>query len=340
MRILVLGGTHFVGRALVETFLAHGDEVTTLTSGASGPPLDGARATYADRRDPAALRDALRNDLGHDLGHDEWDAVVDTWSGAPAVVRAAVEALRGRAGHWTYVSSRSVYADPLVPGTDEDAPLVDGDPASTEEGPYPVVKRGSELAALAHDGPVLLARAGLVLGPWENVGRLPFWLDRCARGGRVPAPGPRDLPIQYVDARDLASFVRRGAEAAVAGAFNVVTPAGHATMGDLLEACVSTTGSRAELVWLTPGQVAESGVEPWTELPVWLPPGHEAAGLHDCDVSRARAAGLEVRPLAETVADTWEWVRRDGMPSGTARGGQGFDAKGEARLWAAYERRG
>lgn len=330
MRILVLGGTHFVGRALVETFLAHGDDVTTLTSGASGPPLDGARATYADRRDPAAVRDAL--------GEGEWDAVVDTWSLAPAVVRTAVDVLRGRVGHCTYVSSRSVYADPLVPGSDEDAPLAEGDPASTEDGPYPAAKRGGELAALEHDGPVLLARAGLVLGPWEDVGRLPFWLDRCARGGRLPAPGPRDLPIQYVDARDLAAFVRRSAEAGAAGAFNVVAPPGHATMGDLLEACVSTTGNAAELVWLTPEQVAESGVGPWTELPVWLPPGHESAGLHDCDVSRALAAGLEVRPLADTVADTWQWVRRDGMPRGAARGGRGFDAAGEARLWAAYER--
>lgn len=330
MRILVLGGTHFVGRALVETFLGHGDEVTTLTSGASGPPSAGARATYADRREPAAVRAAL--------GDGDWDAVVDTWSLAPSVVRTAVEALRGRVGHWTYVSSRSVYADPLVPGSDEDAPVVEGSPASTDDGPYPQAKRGGELAALDHDGPVLLARAGLVLGPWENVGRLPFWLDRLARGGRVPAPGPPNLPVQYADARDLAAFVRRGAAASTAGAFNVVSPRGHATMGALLDACVEVTGGAAELAWLTPDEVAEAGVEPWTELPVWLPPGHEAAGLHDCDVSRALAAGYRARPLAETAADTWAWMQREGRPAGTARGGQGFDDAAEARLWAAYRR--
>jgi len=328
MRILVLGGTHFVGRALVEAFLAHGDDVTTLTSGASGPPATGARATYADRRDPVALRTAL--------GEDDWDAVVDTWSGAPSVVGTAVAALRGRVGHWSYVSSRSVYADPLVPGADEDAPVVAADPAAGDEAAYPEAKRGGELAALEHDGPVLLARAGLVLGPWENVGRLPFWLARTARGGRVPAPGPRDLPIQYVDARDLAAFVRHGAAHGTAGAFNVVTPPGHATMGDLLEACVHATGSGAELVWLSPDEVARAEVAPWTELPVWLPPGHEAAGLHDCDVSRALAAGLEVRPLGETVDDTWAWIRREGVPAGTSRGGQGYDEAAEARLWAAH----
>lgn len=328
MRILVLGGTHFVGRALVETFLAHGDDVTTLTSGASGPPQEGARATYADRRDPAALRVALAD--------GEWDAVVDTWSQGPTAVRTAVQALRGRAGHWTYVSSRSVYADPLLPGIDEEAPVVDGDPEAGDDVIYPHAKRGGELAALEADAPVLLARAGLVLGPWEDVGRLPFWLDRCARGGPVPAPGPRDLPLQYVDARDLADLVRRAAGTGAAGPVNVVSPRGHATMGSLLDACVEATGGVAEPVWLDPRTVAAAGVEPWTELPVWLPPDHEYAALHDGDVSRALALGLANRPVEQTVADTWEWVRTEGMPGGSARGRQGMDDAAERRLWEAH----
>lgn len=323
MRLLVLGGTHFVGRAVVEEALRAGDEVTTLTSGASGPPVAGAQARHADRRDPAALRGALAD--------DGWDAVVDTWSGAPRHVATAVDELRGRAGHWTYVSSRSVYRSPVVPGANESAPVVEGDPDSLDER-YPTAKRGGELAALRHDAPVLLARAGLVLGPYENVGRLPFWLDRVARGGRVPVPGPAGLPIQLLDARDLAAWVRRCALGATAGTFNVVSPVGQVTMGDVLVACLEATSSDADLVWLTPRQVAQAGVEPWTELPLWLPPGHEAAGLHDCDVSAALAAGFTSRPVQETVGDTWAWLQREGMPSGTARGGQGYDEEAARRL--------
>ena len=158
MRVLVLGGTHFVGRAVVETLLAAGDEVTTLTSGRSGPPPDGARARYADRRDPDALAAAL--------SEGTWDGVVDTWAGAPVVVRYAVATLRGRVGHWCQISSRSVYQWPQPMGCDETAPLVHGDAGSAEEEDYAAAKRGGELAALGHDGPVLLARAGLVLGPY------------------------------------------------------------------------------------------------------------------------------------------------------------------------------
>ncbi len=324
MRLLVLGGTHFVGRALVEGALRAGDEVTTLTSGASGPPAAGAQPRHADRRDPVALRAALAD--------DEWDAVVDTWSGAPRHVLTAMDALRGRAGHWTYVSSRSVYRPPVVPGADESAPVVEGDPASVEDEDYAAAKRGGELAALRHDAPVLLARAGLVLGPYENVGRLPFWLDRVARGGRVPVPGPPTLPIQLLDARDLAAWVRRCVVTATAGTFNVVSPVGQVTMGDVLTACLDVTRSDAELVWLTPRQVERAGVEPWTELPLWLPPGHEAAGLHAGDVSAAVAAGFTSRPVQETVADTWAWLQREGMPAGTARGGQGYGVDAARRL--------
>lgn len=322
----MLGGTHFVGRAVVAQLLAAGDEVTTLTSGASGPPAAGALPRYADRRDPAALRAAL--------GGDEWDAVIDTWSGAPVHVRTAVETLRGRADHWSYVSSRSVYRSPVPMGADESARVVDGDPASGGDF-YPTAKRGGELAALTYDAPVLIARAGLILGPHENVGRLPFWLDRLARGGRVPVPGPPDLPIQLLDARDLAQWLRRCIAARTAGVFNVVSPPGLVSMRDVIAACVAVTGSDADLVWLTPAQVEQAGVEPWTQLPLWLPPGHESAGLHDCDVSAALAAGFTTRQVLETVRDTWAWIQREGMPGGTARGGQGYDAEAEQRLLAA-----
>jgi nucleoside-diphosphate-sugar epimerase len=329
MRVLVLGGTHHVGRAVVEAALARGDEVTTLTRGVSGHAVSGAEARHADRRDPAALEAAL--------GTDTWDAVVDTWSHEPTAVRDAARLLDGRVPHYTYVSSRSVYVWPMTSGSDESAPVVEGDPDSTDAEDYAAAKRGAEVALGSFAGDVLLARAGLVLGPYEVVGRLPWWLDRIAAGGRVPAPGPRDRPLQYVDARDLALWVLDAGRRGVSGAFNTVSRPGHTTIGALLDRCVAVTGSSAELVWLTPEAIEAAEVSGWTDLPVWVPPTGELAGLHDCDVSAAHEAGLLCRPMEETVADTWAWLQREGTPTPpTGRAGSiGLTADQERRLLGA-----
>lgn len=332
MRVLVLGGTHHVGRAVVEAALRRGDRVTTVTRGVSGHAVQGADARHADRRDPAALADALATDT--------WDAVVDTWSFEPAVVRDSARLLDGRAAHYTYISSRSVYQWPIAPGSDESAPVVDADPDSVDAADYAAAKRGGEIAVTREfDGGVLLARAGLVLGPYEMVGRLPWWLERLAAGGPVPAPGPRDRPLQYVDARDLAEWCLDAGRAGTQGAFNAVSRPGHTTIGALLDQCVAVTGGRAELVWLTPEQVDAAGVEGWTSLPIWVPPTGELAGLHDCDVSAAESAGLRCRPMADTVADTWAWLQQEGRPTPpTARAGEiGLSPDQEERLLASAD---
>ena len=330
MRLLVLGGTHHVGRAFVETALARGDEVTTVNRGLSGPDTTGVEIRHADRLEAGSLAEAL--------GDDDWDLVVDTWSHAPVVVQEAARLLSGRAASYCYISSRSVYSWPLEVGSDESAPVVDGDPSSTEADDYAAAKRGGELAVLSEfDGDVTLARAGLILGPYEIVGRMPFWLNRIAAaapGGRVPAPGPPDRPLQLVDCRDIAEWVLGSRPV---GTFNTVSRPGHATMGQVLDACNDVTGAQADLVWLTPETIEAAGVAPWTELPIWLPPTGEYAGLHDCDVSAALAAGLSCRPIEQTVADTWAWLQREGMPERPAnRGGAPMDAAAEARLWAAH----
>ena len=326
MRVLVLGGTHHVGRAVVETALDRGHQVVTLNRGLTGVTTPGVETRHADRMDREAVAAAL--------GDDEFDAVVDTWSFAPVAVRDAARLLSGRAGHYTYISSRSVYTWPMAPGAEESAPVAEGSPDSTDAADYQAAKRGGELAVLQEfDGPVLLARAGLILGPYENVGRLPFWLNRIAAGGRVPAPGPPDRPLQLIDARDIARWVL---DHRPVGTFNTVSRPGHTTIGELLEECRRVTGSDAELVWLSPETIEAAGVEPWTELPIWVPPTGELAGLHDCDVSAAYAAGLTCRPIAETVADTWAWLQREGTPDpATTRAGTGMDAAAEQRLWEA-----
>lgn len=312
MRLLVLGGTHHVGRAVVEAALARGDAVTTVTRGVSGPPAAGADARHADRSDAAALAGAL--------GGGEWDAVIDTWAGPPAVVWSAARLLADRAGHYGYVSSRSVYRWPIPPGLDERAPLVAGDPRSAHDGDYAAAKRGGELAAeAAFSGPVLLARAGLILGPYERVGRLPWWLNRLRRGGDVLAPGPAERPLQYIDGRDLAGWLLTAADRGLGGPYNVCSRPGHATMGSLLASARQVTGSTARLVWASPDAIAAAGIAPWTDLPIWVPPTGEYAGLHAGDVSAAYAAGLSCRPVAETVADTWRWLRAEGQPAAPDR---------------------
>jgi 2'-hydroxyisoflavone reductase len=329
MRLLVLGGTHHLGRAVVETALARGDEVTTLNRGVSRAPAAGVEPLVADRTDTDALRAAL--------GGRKWDAVVDTWSGAPRAVRDAARLLSGRAGHYTYVSSRSVYRHPVPRGADETAPLVEGDPGADDDEDYAAAKRGGELAALdAFGDRALLARAGLILGPYEIAGRMPWWLRRIERGGPVLAPGRPGRPLQYVDARDLAGWLLAAADRGLAGAFNTVGESGYTTMGELLETAVHVTGSDAELVWVPAEAIAEAGISPWIELPIWLPEDEEYGGLHDGDVSAAIAEGLTCRPVRETISDTWAWLRAEGDPEPSAdRPAPGLDPDKESSVLRA-----
>ncbi|WP_205614262.1 NAD-dependent epimerase/dehydratase family protein [Streptomyces dangxiongensis] len=331
MRLLVLGGTEFVGRAVVEAALGRGWEVTVLNRGRHPAP-PGVRALTGDRTAADGLA-ALAADGGG------WDAVVDTWPGAPRAVDAAARLLRGRAGRYVYVSSRSVYAWPRPRGGTEDAPLVEGAAADAEATDYARDKRGGELAAVGAFGTAgsLLVRAGLILGPYENIGRLPWWLTRVARGGPVLAPGPRGLPIQYVDARDLADWLLGGVERELSGPYNLASPLGHTTTDELLQACLRVTGADAELRWTDPDVILGAGIEPWTELPVWVPPDSELhVAVYGADVSRALATGLVCRPAAETVADTWRWLTETGgtAPLRPDRPPTGLDPRVEARLLA------
>jgi nucleoside-diphosphate-sugar epimerase len=310
---------------VVETALGRGDEVTTLNRGLSRAAAPGVEALVADRTDPGALRRAVAD--------REWDAVIDTWSGAARVVRDSAGLLTGRAGHYGYVSSRSVYAWPIPWGADEHAPVVDGGPDDGGDEDYAAAKRGGELAALEAFGDrALLARAGLILGPYENVGRMPWWLRRIERGGPVLAP-ERARPLQYIDARDLAQWMLSAAERGLGGAFNTVSRPGHCTMGSLLATAVRVTRSDAELVWVSPSVIEEAGISPWIELPIWLPQDEEYGGMHDADVSAAYAAGLTCRPMPETVADTWAWLQAEGGPAPRPdRPRLGLDAAKEQRV--------
>lgn len=304
MRLLVLGGTRFVGRAVVAEALHRGWTVTAIHRGLTGRLPEGMDARYADRSDPSALAAAL--------GDDQWDVVVDTWSGAPRVATLAARMLRGRVDRYGYISSASVYA----PGQSdaESSPVVAGDPGASD-GDYAAIKRGSELGILASFPDALIARPGLILGPGEDIGRLPWWLDRAAARGRIVAPGEPDRPLQYVDVRDLASWLLNALTNGRTGAVDVISRSGHATTKSLLQACLDATGSTGELVWISEEKLAAAGVEPWTQLPCWVPTTGEFAGFLEADTSLAARTGLSCRPVEQTVADTWAWLQREGFPA-------------------------
>jgi 2'-hydroxyisoflavone reductase len=297
MRILVLGGTVFLGRHVAAEALARGHELTLFTRGVHGADLF-----------PEAER--LTGDRAGDLsalGRGEWDAVIDTSGYEPEHVGRAAELLADRAGHYVFVSSCNVYpAWPEAP-VDEDSPVWETDAA--EYGPR---KAASERAIeAAMPGRMATVRAGLICGPHDNVFRLPWWVRRIAAGGRVPAPGDPDRFVQLVDARDLAAFMLDLGEQRVPGAFNGTAPVGATTMGEALAAAVNATGSGAELAWIPDERLQAADVEPWVELPLWIPAAG-FPGTWEIGTERAQAAGLRCRPVAETVADVWAWLRDGG----------------------------
>ncbi|GAA0944826.1 NAD-dependent epimerase/dehydratase family protein [Nonomuraea longicatena] len=300
MRMLILGGTWFLGRALAELAVGRGHEVTTFNRGRSGGDVAGVVAVRGDRGRWADLVRLVRG--------GPWDAVVDTSGMVPGVVRASASVLSRVAEFYVYVSTVNVYrgwpTDPLDDGSEVRAgggrPL--GENAADR---YGREKAGCEVAVgTAFPGRSAVLRPSVMIGPREYAGRVPWWLRRVAGGGRVLAPGVPGWGIQPVDVRDVAEFALKVAERRLGGSFNVAAPIGSATFGDLLEACRRVTGGSAALEWVADEFLVRHGVREWVELPLWRP----HAGTWRLETARARAAGLRCRPLFETVCDTWEWL--------------------------------
>jgi 2'-hydroxyisoflavone reductase len=302
MKLLVLGGTLFVGRHVVEAALARGHDVTILNRGRTDP---GDWPALARVERLVGDRDA---DLSALHGR-AFDAVVDCTGFNAAQMQRLADALApadaaASRPHVVYLSSISAYAA-FPPGRDfdEDAPLASG------SGTYGADKaRAEETIAAACPGRVALVRPGLVVGPFDPTGRFTYWPGRVAAGGRVLSPGPPDREVHVIDARDLAAWCVRLAEARTAGTFNAVGP--WIAMGELLARCRAVTGSDAVFDWRTDAALLAAGVAPWTGLPLWLPAEDpDFGGMMRARNDRAIAAGLAPRPIDETIADTLAWAR-------------------------------
>ncbi|WP_428950932.1 NAD-dependent epimerase/dehydratase family protein [Streptomyces sp. cg35] len=332
MRILLLGGTWFLGRAVVRQALDLGYDVTTFNRGRSAPDLPGTTAVHGDRTSTADLKRLTRS--------GPWDLVVDTSASemAPRQVLDAARILAPVATHYAYVSTVNAYTGwPNEPLT-EDSPTYDA-PADADRDygagdgttvHYGKQKAGCEKAVRSafDERRVTILRPGVILGPGEYVGRLPWWLRRCERGGTILAPGDRDKMIQPIDVRDVAAF----ALTAPPGTYNLAAPQGRYTMDDFLTYCLTVTGDRGRLVWAPDEVLAAHGVKEWTELPLW----RTSPGTWAVDTQRARGAFLRTRPLSETVADTWTWMQQGEGPVKHPRWDQhGIDPAKEQAILAA-----
>ncbi|MDJ0466636.1 NAD-dependent epimerase/dehydratase family protein [Streptomyces sp. H27-C3] len=336
MRILVMGGTWFLGKAIVEEALRRGWDVTAFNRGRSDA-VDGVETVQGDRTSP--------DDLKRLATYGPWDAVIDTSSSEfpPRDVLLAAETLRLAASRWVHVSTVSVYQGwPHHPLT-EDSPLLECPPdddgafghTGSDGSPtkYGFQKAGGEAAVRAAFGEdAIFLRPGVILGPGEYVGRLPWWLARAERGGSVLVPAPAEQMIQPVDLRDVAAFAVDQAASDLSGrAFNVAHPEGI-SWGEFMGSCLDVTQSAGRPVWADAATLVEHGVKQWTELPLW----RTHAGVWSVDATRAVGAGLRCRPFVETIADTWAWMQSGGRPVEHPRWAEhGLAPEKEARVLSA-----
>jgi 2'-hydroxyisoflavone reductase len=324
VRLLVLGGTKFLGRAVVECALARGHSLTLFYRGHTNPELFPEAETLRGDRDGEL--DLLRRRT--------WDAVVDPSGYVPRVVQRSAQLLDDAVGHYVFISSVSVYADFSGP-LREDNPLAQLDPEHSPEelrddyANYGALKALCEqVVADVFPDRHTSVRAGLMAGPHDPTGRFTYWPHRLARGGDVVAPAPPERAVQFIDVRDLGAWTVDLCEDRRSGTFNATHPG--VPWGELIDSCARVVDGAARIVWLPDDFLAEQGVGEWMELPLWIRDS-QWRGLHEADVSRALGAGLRFRPLDDTVRGAFEHAE--------LATGAGPAAEREADLLQAWRKR-
>lgn len=306
MRILVIGGTQFVGKHFVMAAVERGHAVTLFNRGSKPAPEGVEEEIVGDRN----------TDLAR-LGDASWDAVVDTSAYFPRQVRELATLLEPRVERYLFVSTISVYADPTVLNQDETGELGRIQDDSVEEvtgetyGPLKVSAEEALAKAYPSDRG-LVVRPGIIVGPDDPTDRFTYWPVRVARGGEVLAPQGPSLPLQWIDVRDLASWLVSALERGLAGTYNAVSEAGRFTLGQVLDTSESVSKSGAQVTWVDEEFLSRQSVQPFADLPLWLP--GTLANMWSVDASRALAAGLRIRPVEETVAATLAWHESRGAP--------------------------
>ena len=331
MKILIIGGTRFLGRHLVDSALARGHEVTLFNRGKSNPDL-------------FLNIETILGDREHDLEKltqvgREWDAVIDTSGYVPRIVRLSAQSLEASVKRYVFISSISVYANFSKVGIDENDPVGKIEDESFEEitgESYGPLKALCEKAVQEVFGKnrALIIRPGLIVGPNDPTDRFTYWPVRVARGGDVLVPEKPGVPVQIIDVRDLSDFIIKLIEEDASGIYNATGPDYELTLGTMLEACKQVSNSDARFHWASVEFLNQNNVVAWSDMPVWVPDTEEDAGFSRVDVSKAINAGLKFRPLEETVRDTLEWAKTR-PPDHEWRAG--LNAEREAQVLAALK---
>lgn len=300
-RILILGGTGFLGPQIVEAAQKRGHTLTLFNRGKTHPEL-------------FPNVEKLRGDRDGDLKSlqgKKWDAVVDTSGYVPRIVRDSAVLLKDAVQQYVFISTLSVYGDTSKAGMDESTPVATIPDPTVEKvtgETYGALKALCEQAAeKAMPGRVSVIRPGLIVGPGDPTDRFTYWPVRVARGGEVLAPGSPSDPVQYIDARDLGEWIVEVIEGRTFGVYNAVGPKEELGIGRMLDACNAASGGKATFTWVDAAFLEEEKVAPWSDMPVWVPPVGDGAGFARTSAAKAIAKGLDFRPIDETVKATLDW---------------------------------
>lgn len=332
MRLLILGGTGFLGPHQVQYAQQRGHTVTLFNRGRTNPHLfPGVEKLVGDRNDDLTA-----------LEGREFDAVIDNSANIPRWVRQSCDVLQGNIGSYQYVSSISAYASHDIPNMDETADVGTLDDPTVERvtgQTYGPLKAYSEQAARdAFPDSHIVVRPGLIVGPGDPTGRFTYWPVRIDRGGETIAPGNPTDPVQFIDARDLARFQIKLAEDGATGTYNATGPNHPLSIAELLYGIRAVTTSDVRFTWVDADFLAEHEVYPWSNLPVWVPPTEPMRGFGSVNCQRAIAAGLTCLPLADTARDTLDWFKA--LPEERQRLGASLQPEKEQQVLAAWHSRG